>query len=158
MEDIFRALPKILQETGELEALREPLVFAAWKRIAGESLGKHTAAARLEEKRLVVAVEDDIWKRHLEALSGQMIFKLNSLMGAEIVTFIEFRVDGRVFAAARDEQKRQAREKENFETQAKEEITADLRQVADDIKDEKLRELFLKAAGNCLVRKKHLYT
>jgi hypothetical protein len=157
MEDLFRALPKLIQEAGELAALREPLAFAAWKRIAGESLEKHARAVRLEEKRLVVAVADDVWKKHLEALSGQMIFKLNSLFGAETITFLEFRVDSKMFAAARNEQDQKMREKENFDLQAKEEITPGLQQVADEIKDDKLRELFLKAAGNCLVRKKHLY-
>ncbi len=158
MEDIFRALPKLMQEAGEFEPLFGALIFAAWKRIAGESLGKHTIAVKLEKKRLVVAVADEIWKKHLEALSGQMIFKLNSLLGAEAVTFIEFRVDGSAFTAARNEQNQKMREKENFDIEAKEEITPGLLRAAGEIKDEKLRELFLKAAGNCLVRKKHLYT
>ncbi len=157
MEDFFRALPKILQETGEYEPLREQMIFAAWKRIAGESLQKHTQPARLDEKRLVVIVADDIWRRHLQSLSGQMIFKLNSLLASEAVTFIDFQIDSRAFQPARDEKERLAREKEDFETQAKAEITPRMQLAADEIKDERLRELFLQAAGNCLVRKKHLY-
>lgn len=158
MEDFFRALPKILQETGELEPLREQMIFAAWKRIAGESLQKHTRPVRLEEKRLFVVVGDEIWKKHLESLSGQMIFKLNSLLGEESVTFIEFQVDTHAFQPVRDEKERRAREKEEFENEAKAEITPRMQMAADAIKDERLRELFLQAAGNCLVRKKHLYS
>jgi hypothetical protein len=157
MEDIFRSLPKILEETGEPELLREPLVFAAWKRIAGQHLERHTAAVALDEKRLVVAVPDEMWERHLRSLSGQMIFKINSLLSAEVVTFIEFRVDSKRFVSVREEQARRAAEKENFDARSREELTPRLRMAAEAIEDDELRALFLQAAGNCLVRKKDLY-
>ncbi len=150
-------MPKVLRETGESEALREPLVFAAWKRIAGENLERNTAPVGLDKKRLIVAVPDEIWKRHLENLSGQMIFKLNSLLGEEVVTFIEFRVDGKHFSAGREAQERKAAERLNFDRRSQEELTPRLREAADSIEDPELRELFLQAAGNCLVRKKDLY-
>jgi hypothetical protein len=158
MEDIFRTLPKILRETEDTEPLRESLVFAAWKRIAGESLGKNTVPLKLNEKHLSVAVPDETWERHLRPLSGQMIFQLNSLLGAEVVTFIDFYIDRKQFAAAWEEKRRKAEEKQVFEARAKAEITPQMRQAADEIKDERLRELFLQAAGNCLVRKKDLYS
>jgi hypothetical protein len=157
MQDIFRALPKVLREAGESEPLREPLVFAAWKRIAGENLERNTAPTGLDKKRLIVAVPDEIWKRHLEHLSGQMIFKLNSLLGEEVVTFIEFRVDSKQFSAGREAQERKAVERLGFDRRSREELTPRLREVADRIEDPELRELFLRAAGNCLVRKKDLY-
>lgn len=157
MDDLFRALPKVLRETGEAEMLREPMVFAAWKRIAGENLEKQTAVIALVEKRLVVGVPDELWKRHLESLSGQMIFKLNSLLGEEVATFIEFRVDSKIFAAARSARKAQKEKKEDFDKRSRDELTPQLREVAAGIEDEELRELFLQAAGNCLVRKKDLY-
>jgi hypothetical protein len=157
MQDIFRALPKVLREAGESEPLREPLVLAAWKRIAGENLERNTAPVKLDEKRLVIAVADEIWKRHLEHLSGQMIFKLNSLLGEEVVTFIEFRVDAKQFSAVREAQERKAAERLNFDRRSQEELTPRLRKAAESIEDPELRELFLQAAGNCLVRKKDLY-
>ncbi|HEV7643998.1 MAG TPA: DUF721 domain-containing protein [Pyrinomonadaceae bacterium] len=157
MQDIFRALPKVLRETGESEPLREPLVFAAWKRIAGENLERNTAPIGLDEKRLIVAVPDEIWKRHLESLSGQMIFKLNSLLGEEVVTFITFRVDNKQFSGGRETQERKAAERLSFDRRSQEELTPRLREAADSIEDPELRELFLRAAGNCLVRKKDLY-
>jgi hypothetical protein len=157
MQDIFRALPKVLREAGESEPLREPLVFAAWKRIAGENLERNTAPVALDEKRLVVAVPDEIWKRHLEHLSGQMIFKLNSLLGEEVVTFIQFRVDAKQFSAGREAQELKAAERLNFDRRSREELTPRLREAAENIADPELRELFLQAAGNCLVRKKDLY-
>jgi len=101
MEALFRALPKLLKEFEDTEEVREAVVFAAWRRIAGESLSEHTVPFRLFNKHFIIAVADKMWKRHLETLSGQMIFKLNSALGQAIVTFIEFRVDEETLRAER---------------------------------------------------------
>ena len=86
MNELFRALPKLLKEFDDNEELREAVTLAAWRKIAGESLLKHAVPFRLFNKHLIVAVRDNMWKRHLETLSGQMIFKINSVLGQAIVT------------------------------------------------------------------------
>lgn len=93
MEEIVRALPALLEEFNENEMLREAVVFAVWRSIAGENLRRHAVPFRLFKKQLVVAVGSDTWKKNLEAMSGEMIFKLNSALKQAAVTFIEFRVD-----------------------------------------------------------------
>ena len=80
-EDLFRALPALLKEFDDNESLREAVVFAAWRQIAGESLREHAVPLRLYQKHLIVAVMSETWKKHLEHLSGQMIFKFNSALG-----------------------------------------------------------------------------
>ena len=70
MEDLFRALPALLKEFEENESLREAVTFAAWRRIAGESLCEHAVPFRLYKKHLIIAVAHETWKRHLERLSG----------------------------------------------------------------------------------------
>ena len=93
MNELFRALPALLKQFDENEDLREAVAFAAWRRIAGESLSPHAIPLRLENKHLTIAVSSETWKKHLQSLSGQMIFKINSVLGQAVVTFIEFRVD-----------------------------------------------------------------
>src|SRR3982750_2243836 len=93
MEHLFRALPAILSEAENNESVREAVVFAAWRRIAGDLLCEHTAPLELAEKKLTVAVINNMWKRHLEELSGQMLFQLNSALGSAAVTFIVFHID-----------------------------------------------------------------
>lgn len=156
MQDLFRALPKLLKEFEDTEEIREAVVFAAWRKVAGESLSGHTVPIRLFNKHLIIGVADKMWKRHLETLSGQMIFKLNSMLGQAIVTFIEFRVDEETLAAERAKhQKNQMTDEEQRES-ALEEVTPKLRHSADAIKDDNLRYQFLLAAGSCLARKKNL--
>jgi len=80
MEDLFRALPKLLKEFEDTDEIREAVALAAWRRVAGQSLCEHAVPFRLFNKHLMVAVANQTWKKHLEHLSGQMIFKLNSML------------------------------------------------------------------------------
>lgn len=156
MESLFRALPKLLKEFEDTEEVREAVVFAAWRSIAGESLSGHTVPLRLFNKHLIIAVADKMWKRHLETLSGQMIFKLNSALGQAIVTFIEFRVDEEILKKERAKHRVNQMTDEQQREVALEEITPKLRHSADAIEDDNLRYQFLLAAGSCLARKERM--
>ena len=156
MEDLFRALPKLLKQFEDTEEVREAVVFAAWRKIAGESLSEHTVPYRLFNKHLIIAVADKTWKRHLESLSGQMIFKLNSVLGQAIVTFIEFRIEEATLAAERAKHRKSQLTEEQLIEVALNEVTPKLRHSADAIKDDNLRYQFLLAAGSCLARKKKM--
>lgn len=153
MEDLFRALPKLLKEFEETDEIREAVTLAAWRRVAGQSLCEHAVPFRLYNKHLIVAVANNTWKKHLEHLSGQMIFKLNSLLGQAVVTFIEFRVDEATVLQERAKNKQPTISREQQEEIALEEITPKMRGAADAIKDDNLRYQFLIAAGSCLARK-----
>jgi hypothetical protein len=156
MNELFRTLPKLLKELNDNEDVREAIVFAAWKKIAGEALNEQTVAKRLAEKRLTIAVTGDMWKKHLESLSGQMIFKLNSMLGQAIVTFIEFQVDESLVKANRKRKAISIEENLIADESALKKISPKLRKAANAIEDETLRNQFLLAAGSCLVRQEHL--
>lgn len=153
MNELFPTLPKLLKEFDDNEELREAVVFAAWRRIAGEALQKHAVPFRLHNKHLIVAVRDKMWKRHLEMLSGQMIFKLNSVLSQAAVTFIEFRIDEATLAQQIKKSRGTDLSDEELEEIALDKITAKLRSSAGAIKDDNLRYQFLLAAGSCLSRR-----
>jgi hypothetical protein len=156
MEDLVRALPALLKEFDENEAVREAVTFAVWRKIAGESLRGHAIPLRLYQKHLIVAVASETWKKHLEQLSGQMIFKLNSSLRQAVVTFIEFRVDEETILREREKNKTSTLSDAELEEIALDEVTPKLRGSADAIKDDNLRYQFLLAAGSCLARKKKM--
>jgi hypothetical protein len=155
MNELFRALPALMKEFEDNETVREAVVFAAWRKIAGDALRFSAVPAHLSGKRLTVAVSSETWRKHLEHLSGQMIFKINSKLGSAVVTFIEFRVDE---AAVRRERAKfhKAEAEAISEETALNEITPKMRHKADAIKDDNLRYQFLLAAGSCLARKKKM--
>ncbi|HEY0050383.1 MAG TPA: DUF721 domain-containing protein [Pyrinomonadaceae bacterium] len=156
MNELFRALPALLRQMEDNESLRQAVVFAAWRRIAGEGLREHAVALRLYQKHLIVAVMSETWKKHLEHLSGQMIFKLNSTLEQPLVTFIEFRVDEETIRQEREKYQKKAIDEETQRQIALEQVTPKMRHAADAIKDENLRYQFLLAAGSCLARKKNM--
>jgi hypothetical protein len=156
MEDLIRALPALLKEFDENEMVREAVVFAVWRKIIGEFLREKAVPFRLYQKHLIVAVESETWKKHLEHLSGQMIFKLNSALKQAAVTFIEFRIDEATIEKERIKNRKTVLSDEELEEIALEEVTPKMRASADAIKDDNLRYQFLLAAGSCLARKKKL--
>jgi hypothetical protein len=156
MNELFRVLPTLLKEFEDNHDVREAVIFAAWRKIAGEMLREQAVPVELDKNRLVVAVGTKMWKDHLEDLSGQMIFKLNSALGSAEVTFIEFRVDEKAVEAEVDRHRTSKIDPEESARIARGEITPKLRDSARSIKDENMRERFLLAAGRCLARKKTL--
>jgi hypothetical protein len=85
-----------------------------------------------------------------------MLFRLNNLLGAESVTFIDFRVEGKLFEAQRNVIRLEKEAKEKYDRDGRALVTPELIESAESIEDLELRELFLQAAGNALLRKKHL--
>ena len=153
MQHIFRSLPEVFKDIDGGEFANEAVVFAAWRKIAGETLGQHAVPFKLIKKKLFVAVPDNNWRRQIEDLSSQMIFKLNSKLGSSLVTFIEFKIDAEIVEKARRKDDAET-SKAEVNAIAKKEITSGLRQAAEAITDKKLRESFLLAAGSGLARKK----
>ncbi len=156
MDELFRALPKLITEFKDNADVREAVVFAAWRKVAGELLRKHTVPFHLFKKNLIVAVRDNTWKRHLETLSEQMIFKINYSLGDSLVRFIEFRIDEETVLRENKNSGNSMFTDEELIEIALEKVTPKLRHSADAIRDDNLRYQFLLAAGSCLARKEKM--
>ncbi|HZI18110.1 MAG TPA: DUF721 domain-containing protein [Pyrinomonadaceae bacterium] len=151
MDDLIQALPKLLRAAGESEEVTEAAAFVAWRRVAGEALRTCAVPFRLYRKTLVVAVPDTTWRKQLEAVSGQLIFRLNSVVGQALVTYIEFRVDPETVGRERERAGNVARDALAREEGALRRA-AEIEGAAAAIRDEALRRRFLVAAGSCLIR------
>ena len=153
MDDLIRTLPKLLRAAGETEEVLEAAALVAWRRVAGEGLRAQAVPFRLYRKTLIVAVLDATWQKQLEAMSGQLLFRLNSLLGQAVVTYIEFRIDPKTIHAERE--RLQVRETNRIEQErrALQSINGDIAAAADAIHDDDLRRRFLLAAGSCIDRR-----
>lgn len=149
MQEVFQAIPNILEQLESDDSVLSAFVFAAWRKTAGEQLRQRTATVSFGQKRLTIAVENEMWKRHLQDLSGEMLYGLNSLLGHGTVNFIEFRVDEAAIGRANALGK--AKAEPPIDQTA---ITSKLRKAAGTINDEGLRESFLAAAAAYLSQQK----
>jgi len=147
MEALFRALPVLLKALPDNDMVREAVIFAAWRKCAGEQLAEHTCPVEFAENRLAVAVPDRSWQKNLASLSGQMIFKINGVLGSAVVTYIEFVVDANRF------QETAINPAEHDDGESLVQATPELIHSASTITDEKLRKDFLAAATGCLARR-----
>ena len=71
---------------------KEELACAAWPVAVGKRISSHARAASVVRERLVVEVEDEIWRKQLFHLSAQLLAKLREVVGPDVVTDLEFRL------------------------------------------------------------------
>jgi hypothetical protein len=148
MDKLIKTLPAILAASGSSEEVAEAAAVAAWKHAVGDALSSHTAPLQLQDKRLVVAVEDGVWQRQLEQMRGQLLFRLNAVLGQTFVKSVEFRVD--------PEKVRKLGHQEVSEqlngARSSPAIPIELLAAAAQIEDPGLRRTFLGAAVSCVNR------
>lgn len=150
MDQLINSLPALLQAAGDTQEIREIAAVVAWNHVAGAGLRQQTAPIGLQQQRLVVAVADHIWKTQLAKMSKQLLFRLNSLLGSGVVTFIDFQVDARAIQSAQD--RRQAAQNVRLKPAREMVIPFELVSAAAAIHDSKLRKAFLGAAMSCARR------
>ncbi len=146
MNSLLKMLPMMIRLAGDNEEVREQAVFAAWRAAAGRGVANVCEPFRLYQKQLVIAVLDQTWKKQMERISGEYLFKINSTLSAPLVTFIEFRVDRKFVTQSHKS------EENTFQFHHTQEIKEELKPSTACIRDEALREKFLSAAAKCLER------
>ena len=149
MIDLNRLLPKLLNTTGANPEITEIAAKIAWTRAAGAGLRSNAIPFRLYQKTLIVSVADAIWQRQMQTMSAELLFRVNRLLGRDVIDFIEFRIDPATIDSARAM---------NFPTKHSSPaearpIPAELVSAASTIADNELRERFMRAAENCIARR-----
>lgn len=146
MESLLKTLPAIMKAAGESNEVAEAACFVAWKQIAGDALRSNAVPVSLHDRTLTVAVADAAWQKQMQSLSGQLLFRLNSMLGQPVVTSLNFCEDPGLIERARHEL-------ENVKESAPPApVPAELLAAAAAIDDNDLRRAFLGAATSCLRR------
>jgi hypothetical protein len=148
MDQLIKTLPAILKASGSSDEVAEAACIAAWKHAVGEGLSNHAVPVQLQNKVLVVAVDDNVWKKQLEQMRSQLLFRLNSVLGQPLVKVIELRVDPKTLEALRglkEESNKVAGNPDNT-------VPIELLSAAARIEDVELRRAFLGAAMSCVRR------
>ena len=146
MNQLIKSLPTVLKAAGDSAEVAEAAAIAAWRHAAGDGLKEHAVALKLENRTLTVAVADVIWQKQLHAMRGQMLFRINSILGQPIVSTIEFVVDPKLAKARAETPKPQDEALDN-------EVRLELWSAANAIHDKELRKSFLRTAMTALKRK-----
>jgi hypothetical protein len=146
MDKLIKTLPAILAAAGGSEEVAEAACVAAWKHAVGPGLSSHALPVQFQNKTLVIAVADLIWQKQLEQLRGQLLFRLNSILGQAVVKSIELSIQPEKFKQG------EKREDENAGRNNTAAVPIELVSAAAGIKDAGLRRAFLGAAMSCVDR------
>src|ERR1041384_7580678 len=93
MNQLIKSLPQVLKAAGSSTEVAEAAAIAAWKHAAGEGLKEHAVALKLENRTLTVAVADPIWQKQLTSMRGQLLFRVNTILGQPLVSAFNFVID-----------------------------------------------------------------
>jgi predicted nucleic acid-binding Zn ribbon protein len=146
VDKLIKSLPAILAASGASAEVAEAACIVAWKHAVGEGLSSQSVPVELQNKTLIVAVDDNIWKKQLEQMRGQLLFRLNSVLGQPLVKSIELRVDPQTVASLRQTKKDLADKPRDYN------VPFELLSAAACIDDAQLRRAFLGAATSCVRR------
>ncbi|MBI5283281.1 MAG: DUF721 domain-containing protein [Candidatus Solibacter usitatus] len=90
MERAGRTIAKL--KTAHQHLTVEELIVAAWPAAVGKRLAGRTRVVAVREGRMVVEVEDEVWRRNLAALSPHILKNMAEMLETSAPSWIEFRV------------------------------------------------------------------
>ena len=147
MNQLIKSLPQVLKAAGTSPEVAEAAAIAAWKHAAGDGLKEHAVALKLENRTLTVAVADPIWQKQLTSMRGQLLYRVNTILGQPLVNAFEFVIDPKLANASVKPSNQQDDVLDN-------EVPLELWSAANVIHDKELRKSFLKTALLSLKRKR----
>ncbi len=147
MNQLIKSLPQVLRASGNAAEVAEAAAIAAWKHAAGDGLKEHAVAFKLENRTLTIAVADPIWQKQLTSMRGQLLYRVNTILGQPLVSAFNFVID-------RERAKPRVEHAKHEEEILDNEVPLELWSAANTIHDKELRKNFLKTALLSLKRKK----
>ena len=70
----------------------EALICAAWSAAVGKRIALHARAERVVRTKLIVGVDDAVWRKQLFTMSRLILAKLGDSIGNGLIDELEFRV------------------------------------------------------------------
>jgi hypothetical protein len=138
MNQLIKSLPGVLRAAGDSTEVAEAAAIAAWKHASGEGLKEHAVPLKLENRTLTIAVADAIWQKQLHSMRGQLLFRVNSILGKPLVGALDFVIDPKLA--------KPPLEQHVPEEPLDNEVPLELWSAASAIQDKDLRRKFLKTA------------
>jgi len=86
------SLDAVMRGLGAPEASGVHLVFDRWDEVVGEGLAARTRPLRIDGGRLVLAVDEPAIATHVRFLQGELLARLEALLGPGRVTSLDLRV------------------------------------------------------------------
>ena len=78
-------LARLVKARGWQQPAAQATVFAAWERVVGPEVAKHSRPVKLEDGELTVEAESTAWATQLRLLSGSLLQRIAAVVGHNVV-------------------------------------------------------------------------
>jgi predicted nucleic acid-binding Zn ribbon protein len=92
LERIGIVLPEVLEDLGVAKRLEEFKAVAQWEKVAGRKIAERSQAVDVQNKTLIVEVENNVWMQELVLLKPQILKKLAKAAKGSPIKDIRFRL------------------------------------------------------------------
>ena len=89
-ETLGEILARKLKSLGVLKKVKEVSIADIWPEIVGEAVAAHTQVIRCESGKLLVRVDNPVWRHELIYQKAGFVRQLNERLGEQIVDDIHF--------------------------------------------------------------------
>jgi predicted nucleic acid-binding Zn ribbon protein len=90
-DDIGSIIGNVIENLNMRNKLNISNIFNCWEKIVGTEIYKKTKPQKIARGILYISVTTSTWANELSLMSGQLIEKINSFIGEEVVKSIRFR-------------------------------------------------------------------
>lgn len=87
---IKNILLNFLQSAGIQEKYEENIAVAYWESIVGDEIARHTEPQKVADGTVFVKVDDNVWRNELVFFKKQIIAKLNTRIGKNVIKDVKF--------------------------------------------------------------------
>ncbi len=91
IDNIGKIIDDVVKKMDIKRKLNISNIFNRWEEIVGAEIYKKTKPERIIRGILYISVSTSTWANELSLMSGQLIKKINSFVGEEVVKNIRFR-------------------------------------------------------------------
>ncbi len=92
-ESLDNILKEVVSDLNLGHKLKLSLIFNHWENIVGAQISKKAKPRTLREGILFVSVANSTWANELDLMSGQLVERINSYLGKNLVKGIRFKAD-----------------------------------------------------------------
>ena len=90
MNRVGVVVPQTIASLGLMKKYHAQCAILFWRTIVGDEIASHSRAQRLERGILTVTVSNSVWTHHLFLLKQDLIGKINTYIGQNVITDIRF--------------------------------------------------------------------
>jgi len=91
IEDIGSILDSVVEDMGINRKLNTSNIFNHWKEIVGNEIAKRSRPDKLVNLTLYISVTSSTWANELSLMSEDLIEKINSFAGDNVVKKVRFK-------------------------------------------------------------------